>query len=169
MEEETDCPPYLTELADRLARETGVLAVIVPDGPGHWLLSLDGERVQLEAHYEGTRGVGAWVTIDGVTSRFFGGAGEFLRLWHDPESFHGGFASLPSPEEGTVVPAVVQQIAAVFRVKLRQDVSVGFVDDYWVVRAKLGTSAISVLFTSRKGRWGCPGITHSSSSGTVKT
>lgn len=156
-EEDGDQPLYLTRLADQLASETGVPVSIVPDSQGHWIVYLDGERIQLEAHYRHVQGTGAWITIDGVTSRFLGDPEEFLRVWHGQSVFRDGFVDPPPLEADAVIPAVAQQLAAILRAKMGQSPVTSFNGDYWTISLLLGTTRLRLFIIKHKGRWNLAG------------
>jgi hypothetical protein len=145
-------PSYITGLAGRLQGLPGATVTLDSDGPGCWLLCVTGERVTLEAHYDLSNGTGAWVTIDGRTSKFLGDETEFLRLWADPDGFKDGLMSVPG-SYGALPPAEVQHFAAVVRSKSHYDIRAGFDGVKWIVGADFDGGGMRVIFYRHGRRW----------------
>jgi hypothetical protein len=145
-------PSYITGLTGRLQGLPGAIVTLDSDGPGRWLLRVTGERVTLEAHYDGGNGTGAWVTIDGKTSKFFGWEPEFTTLWHDPDLFRNGLVAVPPPGDAAV-PAEVRHVAAVMRTRAHRDAVIGYDGLRWTVDVNFGDGVMRMVFWRSHKRW----------------
>lgn len=153
---EVHVPRILARQMAFIARETGVIPEVSQPERESWLVTMEGDRIRLEAWYRGpgAEPAGATIWVDGREIPFTRDQNHFIDVWRHPDIALG--APHPVPKyDGRRVPAVVQHAVAVFTSKTHLPVEYGFDGCKWVIGLTISDDTAMRLFLTPMGKsWG---------------